>query len=231
MRTHRTFRAAIAVAAVTAVGTALAAVPAAAHVRVDEHAPPPRGGYGIVRLIAPTESATASTVGLTVTIPSGVDLLSARTLPVPGWTAAVETEPVGTGQRVRRITWRATGPGIGPAEFGEFTFSAGPWPQTDAVALPVEQIYSDGTVVAWNEVAVDTDSEPEYPAPVLALGAADPALRGDGHALPDDTPVAAAAAPTGAEDLWRAATLAALVTALATAGVLATTLRRLRHDP
>ncbi len=79
----------------------------------------------------PTESEQASTIGVTVTVPDNIELTSARTLPIPGWTANVETEPTGDGQRVSRITWRAIDKagGIKPTEYGEFAFSAGPWPE------------------------------------------------------------------------------------------------------
>src|SRR5262245_23677447 len=111
-------------AAVT--GIIVTAAPAAAHVRVDEGQQPPRGGYVSVRLIVPTESELASTIGVTVTVPDNIELTSARTLPIPGWTADVETEPTGDGQRVSRITWRAIDKagGIKPTEYGEFAFSA-----------------------------------------------------------------------------------------------------------
>ncbi|MBB2946914.1 uncharacterized protein YcnI [Actinoplanes lutulentus] len=149
--------------------TLIIAPPAQAHVRV-EGSSPGKGGYGLVRLTVPTESDTASTIGLTVTIPDDVTLSSARVLPIPGWSATVST----TGQRVTTITWTAEDKkGLGPAEFGLFTFSAGPWPKDrDEVPLPTTQRYSDGTSVEWNEVAVDAVSEPEHPAPIVTLGEA-----------------------------------------------------------
>lgn len=122
-----------------------------------------------MRLIVPTESDDASTIGLSLTVPEGVDLTSARTLPIPGWTATVEREQSGDGERVSRVRWQATDPanGLKAAEFGVFTLSAGPWPEdVDSVPLPTEQIYSDGSVVSWNEVAVNAGIEPEHPAPV-----------------------------------------------------------------
>lgn len=207
--------------------------PASAHVRIDEGQLPPKGGYGVVTLIAPSESTTATTVAVAITIPPGVDLLSARTLPVPGWTAAVETQPAGTSQRVARITWRADGDaGLKPSEFGEFTFSAGPWPDADTVALPTEQTYSDGTVSSWNEVAVDAASEPEHPAPVLTLGAETNA-HGDGHGdtpAPATDPVVLTAdgQPSGQSWVWRAASVVSLVVAAGSALALVLVLRRLR---
>jgi uncharacterized protein YcnI len=235
----------LAVAAALSTGLLITAGPASAHVEVDDGSQPAKGGYGIVRLIVPTESDTASTLGVSLTLPKGVDLPEARTLPVPGWTATVETQ----NERVSRITWKAVDKagGIKPSEFGEFAFSAGPWPENvDTVSLPTEQTYSDGTVVAWNEVAVDKDSEPEHPAPTVTLAAA-----GAGHDHADgdhSSATSVAASPeshheeTGTETSqaaaevssdgnswpWRIATLVSLVVALGTAAALAVVLRRTR---
>ncbi|WP_083884000.1 YcnI family copper-binding membrane protein [Nocardia higoensis] len=167
--------------AVTAAALAVTAfaAPAAAHVRSDG-TPLNQGGFGVVRLIVPGESAGADTVGLSVTLPDGVDLKSARTLPVPGWTATIEREQTGGSERVARIVWTADSPadGFDVTQYREFSFSAGPWPKDESsVALPTDQRYSDGSVVSWNEVAVDAASEPEHPAPVVTLVAAG----GHGH--------------------------------------------------
>ncbi|BCJ47664.1 hypothetical protein GCM10010168_20220 [Actinoplanes ianthinogenes] len=154
----------LAAAAVIA-ATLLVAAPAQAHVRVDGGDAPGKGGYGAVRLSVPTENETASTVGLTVTIPDDVTLTSVKVLPLTGWTAKVET----AGERVTRIVWHAAGAGLGPAEFGIFTFSGGPWPEDrSAVPLPTIQQYSDGSSVKWDEVALDA-SEPDHPAPIVVL--------------------------------------------------------------
>ncbi|ASR01709.1 YcnI family copper-binding membrane protein [Gordonia rubripertincta] len=152
--------------------------PATAHVSVDPSTQPARGGYGQVALVVPNESDTASTVGVTVTIPSDVEIASARTLPIPGWAASIERVRVGDSERIASITWTAASPdaAIKPAEFGVFTFAGGPWPDAESVTLATDQRYGDGEVVSWNEIAVDQQSEPEHPAPVLVLGAAS-----DGH--------------------------------------------------
>lgn len=198
-----------------ALGALTFAGPAAAHVRSDG-TPVPQGGYGIVRLIVPGESDTAATVGLTVTIPAGVDLKSARTLPIPGWQATVERERAGTGERVARIVWTATDPaaGFSHAEYREFSFSAGPWPRDRAtLALPSDQRYGDGSVVRWNEVALDAASEPQHPAPVLTLTA--PTSAHDrGHDGGDQhLDEHAAGAGDGADRWWQAVSVVALVLA------------------
>lgn len=218
----------IALTAALTLAALIAAGQATAHVRVDAGQAPPKGGYGIVRLVVPTESADASTVGLTVTLPEGVDLATARTLPIAGWTASVQTAPAGNSQRVTTISWRAVDDanGITPSEFGEFTFSAGPWPDdVDTVALLTDQTYSDDTVVSWNEIAVDKDTEPEHPAPVVTLGAAE---AGHSHGAVPDVAQASAAHPGDGSWLWRLTSLVGLVVALGTAGVLAVSSRRQR---
>lgn len=217
-----------------AVIAVIGAGPASAHVHTDESQQPPQGGYGAVTLIVPTESDTESTVGLAVTIPDGVDLSSARTLPIAGWTATVETEPATGGQRVSRIVWKAQpDAGLGPTEFGQFTFSAGPWPEdTDTVTLVSDQTYSDGEVVSWNEIALDANTEPEHPAPVVTLGVADEHGTDQHGAAPGSAShehEATVAASVGTDSwFWRATSIVSLLVALATAGALAVVVRRSR---
>ena len=50
----------------------------------------------------------------------------------------------------------------------------------DELALPAVQTYDDGEVVAWNQPMNPDGSEPERPAPTVALGPA--AAGGDHHA-------------------------------------------------
>jgi uncharacterized protein YcnI len=216
--------------AVTAVALATAAFagPAAAHV-VSDGSSVPAGGSGIVHLIVPNESDKAKTVGLTVTIPPTVTLKSARTLPIPGWTGTVDHDPASG--RVTRITWSTADPanGFGVSEYREFSFSAGPWPTgANSVALPSDQRYSDGTVVSWNEIAVDKTSEPEHPAPVVTVGAA---VAGHGGHEDDDAVVAdhhdaAHSDSASNEGVWRAIAVLSLVVAVVTAAGLALVVRR-----
>lgn len=229
-------RRSVAVALASVLAAVAFAAPAAAHVRSDG-TPVTQGGYGIVRLIVPGESERAATVALTVTIPEGVDLKSARTLPIPGWTATVERQKVGSAERVSRIVWTATAPanGFGNTEYREFSFSGGPWPKgKDSVALPSDQRYSDGSVVSWNEVAVDKASEPEHPAPIVTLNAA---ADGHGHdgghgesataagaSHHDDT--AAPGANESSDGLWHSISVIGLLLALAASVAVAWVLRR-----
>jgi uncharacterized protein YcnI len=130
----------------------------------------------------PTESATASTTEVAVTMPTATPIASASVEPVPGWTATVSTtrlaKPIETDDgrltsAVSRIVWKAdsAAAAIAPGEFQRFSVSAGPLPDVPELVLPTLQTYSDGTSVNWNERASGS-AEPEHPAPVLRLAAA-----------------------------------------------------------
>ncbi|WP_328389758.1 YcnI family copper-binding membrane protein [Nocardia sp. NBC_00416] len=135
---------------------------AAAHVSVS--APDATPGHGAVATFSvPTESDTAATTSVRITVPG---FSTARTEPVPGWTAKIDRDDK---DQVTAVTWTANpgSPGIRPGEFQRFAVSLGPFPESDSVSFPAEQTYSDGTVVRWNETG-DHDSV-EHPAPAVAL--------------------------------------------------------------
>jgi uncharacterized protein len=158
------------------------ASPAFAHVTVSG-AGATQGGYATLTFTVPTESDTASTTKLTVTLPSDEPIASVSVQPKPGWTHT-ETEVAlarpltdDDGNQITKavgsITWTATADAaIKPGEFDTFNVSAGPLPAVDALAFAAEQTYSDGTVVNWNEVAAPGSSEPDHPKPTLTLAAA-----------------------------------------------------------
>jgi uncharacterized protein YcnI len=199
----------------------LTAPPASAHVHVDPSATT-AGGYAVLTFRVPTESTTASTVGLTVTLPADTPFTSVRTEHVPGWTATVTTADLPApvtdddGTTITTaptaVTWTATDGGLAPGEFGELKVSVGPLPESGTVFLPAVQTYSDGTTVAWVEQAQGT-AEPEHPAPSFTVSAA-PA---GGQATGSD-PAASAEPPgdtaRGATSPW---TLGLAVAALAVA--------------
>ncbi len=106
-----------AVVTTVATGSAvlLAAGIASAHVSVVAPGAT-QGGYSVLTFRVPTESDTASTTKLTVALP---DLKSARTEPMPGWTAVVEKDP--TSLVAKSVTWTAyPGVGIAPGQFQQF---------------------------------------------------------------------------------------------------------------
>lgn len=160
---------------------------AAAHVSVSGDIAP--GESGTVTFTVPNERDDASTTRLEVKIPDDVPLGSLRVKPKPGWTVDATTRPLDEpievfGRTVTdvvdTIVWQAEGPGIAPEQYDTFEVRGGPFPDAvDSVAFPTIQTYSSGEEVDWIEVAAEGGEEPEHPAPVLTLAAAeDPADSG-----------------------------------------------------
>lgn len=200
---------------------------AAAHVTVSSPDAAP-GGYTVLTFRVPTESATASTVGLTVSLPTDTPLASVSVQPIPGWTIAapekalpkpITTDDGSVTSAVTEVTWTAAaGAGLKPGEFGQFLLSVGPLPDAPTLVFPTVQTYSDGSTVEWIEqAAAGSTAEPEHPAPTLALSA--DAATDDHHASTDDATVAASNdAAAGDDDSGSA--LGATGVALGGAGLL-----------
>ena len=195
---------------VLALGTALAAAlagagAAAAHVGVSS-TDAAAGGFGKLTFRVPNESDTASTVALRIAVPEESAMASLRVQPVPGWTVSTTTSALRTpleshGEQVTSyvsvVEFRAVGGGgIRPGEFQEFALSGGPFPGGDQLSFPTVQTYDDGSESAWIEPTVEGQAEPEHPAPVLALTAADTA-HGAAASSPSTTGTDTAAASTG----------------------------------
>jgi uncharacterized protein YcnI len=179
--TRATSRALITVAATGAamsIGVLAGSAPAWAHVRVNADNPTP-GAYAILTFKVPNESEKhALTTQLSVALP---DVASASTEAMPGWTARLDRNAAaGT---VSSVTWTAApGTGIAADQFALFRISV-KLPETQTVSFPATQIYSDGTVVKWDQPTPPGGTEPEYPAPEVALtGAKTDAA--DDHPMP-----------------------------------------------
>ncbi len=112
-----------------------------------------QGGYSVVTLRVPTESDTAGTVALQVSLPTDHPITSVRTTPRAGWSATLTRVPLDPPvqphhggapitEAVSRVTWTADpGVRVGPGEF-----------------------------VAWDQPTRTEDgSEPERPAPTVTL--------------------------------------------------------------
>ena len=215
-----------------AAGAALAlAAPlaASAHVTVNPNTATP-GSYATVNFRVPTESETASTVKLDVTLPTDTPLSAVLVQPVPGWTATVEKGALPTPVEVDgntltdaplKIVWQADpGVGIGQDQFQIFSAVLGPVPDTGHLVLPAAQTYSDGEVVDWaatpDEVAADDTLEP---APVLYVNDAPPTgEHSDSHGTASAAPAmedATAAAPSDSSGVALGLSIAALVVAAA----------------
>jgi uncharacterized protein YcnI len=209
----------------------MAVQPAAAHVRVTGEGAV-AGGYGLLTFRVPTESDTASTIAVIIDVPTDTPIASMSVEPMTGWTAEVETEelaepvPSDHGEitsAVRRIVWRADSrqDGIKPGEFARFTVSAGPLPEADSIAFPTAQRYSDGTTATWDEITDDPNAEPEHPAPVLTIDAAE-------ASAPASTPAADEAADASADVGSATSWLLPLTTVLASLALVVAAIALLR---
>ncbi|TCO48451.1 uncharacterized protein EV646_104270 [Kribbella antiqua] len=180
-----------AIAAASTLVLAGAATSASAHVTVSSPDAKP-GGYAKLVFRVPTESDTASTTKLVVSLPKDHPFAHVGAQVKDGWKVVKTTEklaaPVKVGdvtlsQAITTVTWTATGAGVPANDFDEFALSVGRLPEgVDSLSFPAVQTYSDGEVVQW----VD-GSEAEHPAPALKLAAA-------------VTPVAASSSPSSSED-------------------------------
>jgi hypothetical protein len=74
---------------------AIGAAPAWAHVSVSGDGAT-QGGFAVIAFRVPTESDTASTVGLEVQLPADQPLAFASVQPKPGWTYTVQTKKLAT---------------------------------------------------------------------------------------------------------------------------------------
>ncbi|KAB1945478.1 YcnI family protein [Micromonospora sp. ALFpr18c] len=181
-RLRRTATAAAALA-FTAVAVLGFAGPASAHVTVNPKEAT-QGGYARVAFRVPNESDTASTTKLEVVMPENAPVGSVSTIPVPGWTVAVEKRKVDPPievhgsqitEAVAKITWTAAGDAaVKPGQFQEFGVSMGPLPKVESMVFKTLQTYSDGNVSRWIDEPQPGGEEPEKPAPVLTLTAAAP---------------------------------------------------------
>jgi len=170
-----------------------------------------KGSYAKIAFRVPTESATAGTVKLEVTLPTDHPIPSVLTTPMPGWTATttkaalnppVETDDGKVTEAVHTVTWTAQ-PGVrlGPGQFADFEVNLGALPDnTDSLVMPAVQTYDDGTVVTWDQTQTPGGPEPEHPAPTLKLvdgagGAHDMAAAG--HTMAHSTGPDASAGPDG----------------------------------
>lgn len=153
--------------------TLLGAGIASAHVTVDAPGAT-QGGYTVATFKVPTESDTAATTKLTVTLPN---VKSARTEPLAGWSAKVDRNEKG---EATSVTWTAEpgNPGVGPGQFQRFVVSLGALPKQDSVTFAATQTYSDGKVVNWDQPEGKDGAEPEHPAPSITLAAS---KNGDDH--------------------------------------------------
>jgi uncharacterized protein YcnI len=160
--------------------------PAFAHVSVQPEGTAAKGGYAVIDFKVPNERDNASTTKLEVNFPTDHPLASVMPEPMPGWDIKVtkskldkpvEAHGEQITEAVTKVTWTATGDGIEAGFFEKFPVSVGTLPEdTDEMVFKAIQTYSNKEVVRWIEEQKDGEEEPDTPAPVLALSAAE-----DGH--------------------------------------------------
>ncbi|WP_067718633.1 YcnI family protein [Nocardia yamanashiensis] len=188
------------------------------------------GGFTVLTVRVPNESATAGTVKVEVSLPQDNPLAVVRTEATPGWTAvarrATLATPVDNGhggkvsEYVAGVTFTARdGNAIGPGEFTEFRLQIGPLPHVNELVFPAVQTYSDGSVVSWIERSAD-GTTPDKPAPILKLSAA----HGDGHGKSAAAPETAAVHNDSSASIW----LAGLALAISAGALASSVAPRLR---
>lgn len=171
----------------------LALAPAAsAHVTVNPKTQVP-GSFGEITFRAPNESANARFTKLVVHLPAAQPFGSLNARTITGWQVSTATgklaKPITTDdgtttEYTSEVTWTATGPasGIPPEQYQDFDLSVGPFPAKGTMTFTVDQYYSDGSVVHWDQPTPTGGQEPEHPAPVLTLAAASSSSSSDGLA-------------------------------------------------
>lgn len=172
---------------------------ASAHVTIDDNTAE-AGSFTLITFKVPNESATANTSSISLTLPSDTPFPYVSYVPVPGWTTElVRTtlpEPVTIGdseitEAVTQVIWTASaGSEVAAGQLQLFPLSVGFVPDVGSLTLPVDQTYTDGTVVSWNESAPDA----EHPAPVLYVNDAPKGDHQAGAAEPADDNHASSAA-------------------------------------
>jgi uncharacterized protein YcnI len=137
------------------------------------------GGYAKLVFRVPSESDTAGTTKLVVSLPKDRPFSSVGAQVKDGWKVVKTTEklpaPVKVGdvtltEAITTVTWTAAAGGVPPNDFDEFALSVGRIPEgVDTLNFPAVQTYSDGEVVKWQQIAKDSADKPEHPAPSLKL--------------------------------------------------------------
>ncbi|MEW2266188.1 YcnI family protein [Streptomyces sp. NPDC047853] len=188
--------------AVSGIAVLALSAPAFGHVSVQPEGAAAKGGYATVNFKVPNERDNASTTKLEVNFPADHPLASVMPQPVPGWKAEVTKskldKPLESHGRqltevVSKVTWTAEGKGVEPGYFQKFPVSLGALPEdADELVFKAIQTYSNKEVVRWIEVPQEGQEEPEAPAPVLKLSAAEDDAHGASGAKADDDTEAAA---------------------------------------
>jgi uncharacterized protein YcnI len=171
----------------------------------------------------PNEDAHGSTTKFQLQIPTSTPIAQLLARPVPGWTIRAHTtklsKPLITDDGkfttvVDEVTW--SGGRINPGEYQDFALSADPLPDSGSeLAFKALQTYSSGDVVRWIDIPRPGQPEPEHPAPVLSLTAAD-----DSGSTMEMTSAPVATTTTSSSSWPGVLAVVALVLALAAVGAV-----------
>ncbi len=157
------------------------AAPTLAHVTVNPDSAA-KGGFATLTFQVPNEMDNANTVKVDLKLPDDHPFSSVSVQPKAGWTYQTTPKTLPTpvtnddGQQVTEYTSEVawTGGQIKPGEFDTFVISVGTLPDdVDSLTFPVVQSYDNGQDVSWIDPTVEGQPEPDHPAPVLHLTAAE----------------------------------------------------------
>jgi len=101
------------------------------------------GAWETYTVKVPVEKEVPTTK-FTLKAPAGVEIMSYQ--PVPGWKYSADKDANG---KVKSFTFEATGEGILPGQFQQFTFVAKNPEQAGNIAWDAFQYYKDGSIVEW----------------------------------------------------------------------------------
>jgi uncharacterized protein YcnI len=174
-----------AVAVIAAALVAVTALPASAHVTVSPDSLP-KGSTAELTFKVPNEESNATTTAVQLQIPTDHPIAQVLPKQIPGWTVTVKTttlaKPLKTDDgtfttAVSEIDW--TGGTIPVGQYQDFQISVDPLPtDTDQLVFKAVQTYSNGDIVRWIDLTQAGQPDPDHPAPVLALTAAQSADSG-----------------------------------------------------
>jgi uncharacterized protein YcnI len=154
-----------------------------AHVKISPNTAAP-GDDIQVTFRVPNEMENAGTVSVEIDLPTKTPFADAEYEPVAGWTAhivraklakPIMNDGVQVTEAPTKVIYVANkGVSIKAGQFQEFPVALDLTPDTGSVAFPTYQTYSNGKVVAWNQVTPKDGEEPDNPAPTLYINDAPP---------------------------------------------------------
>ncbi|MDM5188177.1 DUF1775 domain-containing protein [Bacillus sp. DX4.1] len=124
------------------VAMGLFSLPVSAHVTV-KPATSGAGSWETYTIKIPVEKDMPTTK-ITLKMPEGVEFQQYE--PVPGWKVDEQKDASG---KIKSVIWEATGEGILPGQFQQFTFVAKNPDKTQKAAWDAYQQYKGGDIVEW----------------------------------------------------------------------------------